>query len=315
MTDSASCSITRLDGGCRVQDLGRFGVRHLGLGQGGGFDHLSLRVANALLGNAHTAPVLEITLGQVALTFSASTTVALTGADLGARLDHVPVSPGGCFVVEGGQTLMFDTPVQGLRSYLAVAGGFEVAPELGSVTALAREPLGGLHGEGDELTVGDALTYAPGFPSLRTQPDATRWSFDEALVLDVVVGLQAATFSGRSLFDAFNRPWCVDTRADSMGVRLEGPRLESRCASLVSEGLTPGVIQVPPDGAPIILGPDCQSIGGYPKFGAVTPYSLARLGQCCPGDTLHLRPVGIGLARARWAQWLGHLDGVESHGV
>ncbi len=109
--------------------------------------------------------------------------------------------------------------------------------------------------------------------------------------LDVIVGAQIGQFSGQSLFDAFNTAWALDSRADRMGMRLLGAPLQYQGPSLISEGIPLGAIQVPPDGQPIVLLNDRQTIGGYPRLGALTPLSLARLAQCLPGETVRLAPV------------------------
>ena len=109
--------------------------------------------------------------------------------------------------------------------------------------------------------------------------------------LDVIVGAQIGQFSGQSLFDAFNTEWTLDSRADRMGMRLLGTPLEYQGPSLISEGIPLGAIQVPPDGQPIVLLNDRQTIGGYPRLGALTPLALARLAQCVPGEKVRLVPV------------------------
>src|SRR5471032_219884 len=109
--------------------------------------------------------------------------------------------------------------------------------------------------------------------------------------LEVIVGAQIGQFSGQSLFDAFNTEWALDSRADRMGMRLLGTPLQYQGPSLISEGIPLGAIQVPPDGQPIVLLNDRQTIGGYPRLGALTPLALARLAQCLPGAKVRLRPV------------------------
>jgi allophanate hydrolase subunit 2 len=106
-----------------------------------------------------------------------------------------------------------------------------------------------------------------------------------------VLGAQIGQFSGLSLFDAFNSDWTLDSRADRMGMRLLGPELVYQGKPMISEGIPLGAIQVPPDGQPIVLLNDRQTIGGYPRLGALTPLSLARLAQKLPGSVLRLKAV------------------------
>ncbi|MCX2523075.1 5-oxoprolinase subunit C family protein [Larsenimonas rhizosphaerae] len=297
----AHCHIEQAGGGCRLQDAGRFGVRHLGLGQGGAFDSVSMRQANQLLGNVPDAVVMEITLGQVCLSFSHHTTIALAGADLKTRLDDQPVAPGRTIELKAGQRLFFQAPQDGARTYLAVPDGFDVTAELGSITAIAREPLGGLHQDGRPLVKGDSVPFkASGRPARYMEMNEPWRCTDSVMTLDVLPGMQAGTLRGESLYRAYQQRWRVDERADSMGVRLTGEPIHSLEPQMISEGIVAGAIQVPPDGQPIILANDRQTIGGYPKIGALTPLALARLGQCLPGRCVRLKPVSRAGALAAW---------------
>jgi len=105
------------------------------------------------------------------------------------------------------------------------------------------------------------------------------------------MGAQIGEFAGQSLFDAFNRDWTLDTRADRMGMRLLGPALQYQGQPMISEGIPLGAVQVPPDGQPIVLLKDRQTIGGYPRLGALTPLALAGLAQLLPGRVVRLRAV------------------------
>ncbi len=123
--------------------------------------------------------------------------------------------------------------------------------------------------------------------------------YSQPAVLEVLLGSQYSDFAGASLFAAFNQPWRFDARADRMGIRLTGPALRYTGPTLISEGIPLGAIQVPPDGQPIVLLNDRQTIGGYPRLGALTPLAVARLAQCAPGEAVYLRPVSAESARRR----------------
>ncbi|MCE8024646.1 biotin-dependent carboxyltransferase family protein [Billgrantia aerodenitrificans] len=274
-----------------VVDDGRFGVRHLGVTQGGAADWFSFRWANWLLGNALDAAALEIAIGGgLELEAEADSTLALMGADLGAHLDDRALKPGATFTIRAGQRLVFRQPRNGLRAYLAVPGGLAAPLVLGSRSATPREQLGGLHGDGRTLQVGDTLTWQG-----RAATTGRRLPFDPAISmtlsgnwLALVPGAQIGHFSGASLSQAFNLPWRVDDRADRMGVRLLGPQLHCELGGMISEGIPLGAVQVPPDGQPIVLLNDRQTIGGYPRLGALTPLAAARLAQCLPGQEVRL---------------------------
>ncbi|NMY97728.1 biotin-dependent carboxyltransferase family protein [Pseudomonas proteolytica] len=273
---------------CLLQDAGRFGVRHLGVTQGGALDWVSMSWANWLLGNPLDAPVVEITLGGFTVQAQGYCVLALAGADLGAYIDERAVSPGRSFILQKGQRLRFTQPHRGARAYLAAPGGFDAPKVLGSCASVGREALGGLDGFGRALAEGATLAYCGTSSNLRELPVE---QLHPAAPLDVILGAQIGQFSGQSLFDAFNTEWALDSRADRMGMRLLGTPLAYQGASLISEGIPLGAIQVPPDGQPIVLLNDRQTIGGYPRLGALTPLSLARLAQYLPGEKVRLAPV------------------------
>ena len=276
---------------CQLQDAGRFGVRHLGVTQGGAADGVSMAWANRLLGNTPGAAVIEITLGGLTLVAQDDCTLALAGADLAAAIDGQPLKPWRSFSLNKGQTLTFTQPLIGARAYLAAPAGFVAPQVLGSCATVVREQLGGPDGLGRALVAGDELRYDGVAPSLRELALEQRPVFSPHPVLDLVMGAQLGAFSGQSTFDAFNSPWTLDSRADRMGIRLLGPALVYQGAPMISEGIPLGAIQVPPDGQPIVLLNDRQTIGGYPRLGALTPLALARLAQCLPGEQVYLRAV------------------------
>jgi biotin-dependent carboxylase-like uncharacterized protein len=277
---------------CLLQDAGRFGVRHLGVTQGGALDWRSMSWANWLLGNELDATVVEITLGGFTVVAEDDCVLALAGADLGAQVNGEALAPWRSFRLNKGQRLQFTRPLLGARAYLAAPGGFEAPKVLGSSATVVREELGGLDGMGRALVKGAQLSYrGSSLLLLRELPEEHRPDFNVDLPLDVVLGAQIGEFSGQSLFDAFNSFWTLDSRADRMGIRLLGTALEYQGKPMISEGIPLGAVQVPPDGQPIVLLNDRQTIGGYPRLGALTPLALARLAQCLPGAKVRLRPV------------------------
>ncbi|MGM0520727.1 MAG: biotin-dependent carboxyltransferase family protein [Pseudomonadota bacterium] len=274
-----------------LQDAGRFGVRRLGVTQGGPADLHGWAWANRLAGNPWGAAALEVTFGGLTLVAESDVAIAVAGADLGATLDDKPLPLWQPVVVREGQTLRFGSPVNGLRAYLAVAGGFYGEPVLGSVSCVVREGLGGFDGHGSKLADGDRLTVSEkaGQAVEQTQvPEREHIDYRKPATLALLPGAQVSDFTGASLYAAFNQTWQVDDRADRMGVRLTGPPLACRVTSMISEGIGLGAVQVPPDGQPIALLNDRQTIGGYPRLGALTPLSAARLAQCLPGQEVRL---------------------------
>ncbi len=273
-----------------VQDGGRFGVRHLGLTQGGALDWLAQHWANWMLGNRLDAAVVEVTLGGLQLQCEGEGWLALAGADLGATLDGQLLDVWRPFKVQAGQCVCFASPRLGVRAYLAVPGGVRAPSLAGSCATVAREGLGGLDGLGSGLRAGDRLTWEGEASAVRAVPPALIPDLRAPAQLELILGAQASGFSGQSLFDAFNQTWTVDTRSDRMGLRLTGTPLCYDGPGLVSEGIPLGAVQVPPDGQPIILLNDRQTIGGYPRLGALSPLAVARLAQCMPGEPVRLWP-------------------------
>ena len=290
---------------CLLQDAGRFGVRHLGVTQGGAADWCSMSWANWLLGNALDAPVIEITLGGFTVVAEEDCVLALAGADLGARVGGEALTPWRSFRLHKGQRLQFTQPLLGARAYLAAPGGFDAPKVLGSSATVVREELGGLDGMGRALGKGANLSYS-GNPVmlLRELTADQRPDLNLDAPLDLVLGAQIGEFSGQSLFDAFNSLWHLDSRADRMGIRLLGTALHYQGKPMISEGIPLGAVQVPPDGQPIVLLNDRQTIGGYPRLGALTPLALARLAQCLPGAQVRLRPVVQEVAHREQIQYL-----------
>ncbi|MCG3643314.1 biotin-dependent carboxyltransferase family protein [Pseudomonas putida] len=276
---------------CQLQDAGRFGVRHLGVTQGGALDWVAMHWANWLLGNPLGAPVVEVALGGFCVVAEQDCVLALAGADLDARVDDQPLAPWRSFALAKGQRLTLKQPKRGVRAYLAAPGGFQGEDVLGSCATVVREALGGIDGQGAALAKDQALAFTGSKATLREVPQALCPQFAKKPVLDLVIGAQIGEFSGTSLFEAFNSDWTLDRRADRMGVRLLGPQLVYQGAPMISEGIPLGAVQVPPDGQPIVLLNDRQTIGGYPRLGALTPLALAQLAQCMPGASVRFRAV------------------------
>ncbi|VVN97874.1 KipI antagonist [Pseudomonas fluorescens] len=292
---------------CLLQDAGRFGVRHLGVTQGGAADWCSMGWANWLLGNGLDVPVIEITLGGFTVVAEEDCLLALAGADLGALIDGQALAPWRSFKLNKGQTLQFTQPMLGARAYLAAPGGFDAPKVLGSSATVVREELGGLDGMGLPLAKGSTLSFHGKAAQLREITHQQQPDLRSNEPLDLVLGAQIGQFSGQSLFDVFNSAWTLDSRADRMGIRLLGKALQYQGLPMISEGIPLGAVQVPPDGQPIVLLNDRQTIGGYPRLGALTPLALARLAQRLPGAQVRLRPVVQEVAHREHVEYLQRL--------
>jgi biotin-dependent carboxylase-like uncharacterized protein len=281
------------------QDGGRRGVMHTGLTQGGPLDLHAWAWANRLLDNPWGATTLEIHYGGLELEAEADLWIALAGADLGARIDNQPIAPWQSLLLRRGQRLRFSKPRHGVRAYLAVAGGFTI-----DGPTVPREGLGGLHGDGSPLAIGDRLPCLVGLTRRpRAVPSRFRPDYSAPLTLRLIPGAQFGAFGTEARARLFGQTWHLSPRMDRMGARLEGAPLETP-SGLVSEGIALGALQVPPDGQPIILLNDRQTLGGYPKLGAIHPLDLAALAQRLPSTELRLRPCTLQEAQAEMRNFL-----------
>jgi len=276
-----------------LQDAGRFGWQHLGVSPSGALDLLAAAWANRLLGNPWGTPLVEIALGGVVLESSVDTWVALCGAELDVRLDDRPRACWSRFAVRAGQRLCLGFARSGQRAYLAVAGGFREGAVLGSVATQTRERLGGLHGDGRPLGAGDLLPCAPAsLPGAASVP----WYFVPDYRLEprlrVMLGGDAGDFAAADRRRFFAEPWRLSPQSDRMGARLCGEPLRAP-ARQWSLGVTAGAIQVPPDGQPILLLADRQTMGGYPLLGWVHPLDLGVLAQSPAHRTVRFAPVAV----------------------
>ncbi|MET0540596.1 MAG: biotin-dependent carboxyltransferase family protein [Variovorax sp.] len=307
-----------------VQDLGRPGHRQLGICPGGALDTLALTLANRLVGNADSAAGLEITMGNCELRFENATRIALAGDDFGARLDGRPIWPCWSIPVEAGQTLKLaganaSGGKPGLRSWLAVDGGVDVEPVLGSRSTDLKAGFGGHMGRAlrrnDRLPLGISSLSAAQREGRAFGLRTPAWDPGEGSVEPVALRLMAGpeheqfTVASRAAF--WSDGWCITPQSNRMGSRLAGPELKRRRnVDMLSSGVIPGTVQVPPSGQPIILMGDAQTTGGYPRIGVVIRADLWKLAQAPLGARLRLVEVDAAAAGAAWQAQQRYLDAV-----
>jgi antagonist of KipI len=278
-----------------VQDLGRRGHLAEGVPLGGAADPFALRVANMLVGNAEDAPALEVTLTGPELEFPEAAWIAVCGA----RFEGVP--PWRPVRVEAGDRLKFGKRVQGCRAYLSICGGFDVERVMGGKGTFLAAGIGGFQGRA--LRDGDAIRSVPSEREL-----TGHWSLDERMfprysrepTVRVMPGTHAAEFGDALYSGRFG----VTARSNRMGIRLDGPKLA--CASggdLVSTAVASGTIQVPPDGNPIVLMADAQTLGGYPRVAHVASVDIPLLAQLAPGDGVRFTRTTVAEAHALSHAW------------
>lgn len=271
-----------------IQDLGRPGWFDSGVGPSGAADRASLRLANRLVGNPEGAAGIEVLLGGLELSAQRHLTLAVTGAPAPAFVDGRPVGPASVLEIEEGQRLRLGLASTGLRSYVAVRGGIDIAPVLGS---RSRDTMSGIGP--DPLRPGDVLPVgAPPrtYPIVDVAP--VPLPNDEPLTIRAVLGPRDDWFTAPATLFAGN--WTVSSDTDRIGARLDrrtGPPLQRRIQDeLPTEGVALGSIQVPPSGQPVVFLADHPITGGYPVIAVVIDAYVDAIAQARPGQIVRFRP-------------------------
>jgi antagonist of KipI len=295
-----------------LQDRGRRGCAALGVGVAGPMDDVALRLANALVGNADAA-ALEISMLGPRLRFDRDAIVALTGADFDVRINARAAGMWRPLQVGAGAVLECGVARRGARAYLAVAGGFAVAPVLGSAASDVNARLGPFGGRA--LAAGDTLAIVAGTVVDSASAAANRrsrmaaWSLDPRPWFDIDPARPLRLMRGAH-FDAldaasrkalFAQEFRIGADSNRAGFRLDGPRLALAAPlELASEPVAFGTLQLPPGGQPIALMAEHPTTGGYPRIGQIAAIDLPRLAQRRPGDRVHFLEIGIDEAQTRY---------------
>lgn len=284
-----------------VQDGGRTGFQKLGVSVSGAADIDALNIGNRLVGNDPYDAAVEILLGGAEFEFETTATFALTGAETGATLDGVPLTGDVSYSAHIAARLVLGMPApgQGLRTYLAVAGGIKTPRILGSRSTHVASEIGGVDGRalalGDLLEIGQAPAIAGsgkmfnGIDTLANGPELL------AVNVRVVLGPQDDEFSAAGIRTFLDSTYVVTDQSNRQGIRLDGPVIESRTGSydIVSDAVVNGSVQVPGDGKPIVLLADRQPTGGYAKIATVITVDLPTLGQAAPGTKITFVAIGV----------------------
>lgn len=299
-----------------VQDRGRYGHASLGVGAAGPMDSTALRLANALVGNAADAAVLEIGLLGPRLRFTEAAIIAIAGAQFDARAGSTPL-PAWCPVhIEAGTVLDCGRARCGAWACIAIAGGIDAPRVLGSASSdvnarLGRAPLR----DGDGIGIragGNGETIATRTPAHRSASplralggfslDPRVWfDADPSRPIRLVPGRHAGELDAASRAALLGEPFRVAPDSNRVGLRLDGPRLTLRAPlELVSEPVAAGTLQLPPGGQPIALMAEHPTTGGYPRIGQVAAIDLPRLAQRRPGDTVRFAAIDVDEAQTRY---------------
>lgn len=288
--------INKLNAIASIQDLGRHGFLGMGVGHCGAMDKLSLQLGNALLGNDDNAAALEMALGGLVATFDRDVSFCLMGAMVDASLDNQKIHTGYRYFAKSGQMLSIKRMTAGVYGYLCVQGGFDFEPELGSVSTDTKIQVGGF---GRLLAAGDILPYHQGFElSLMGVPSF--YGFDKLhqqtnhTIRAIKSSEYANIIQGKDEF--ITQDYTLSPSSNRMGYRLDGKALIFDKIEMKSHGVACGMIQVPPDGKPIVLMADAQTTGGYPKIGAVIGADIGRFSQIRFGEQIRFEWVDLKVA-------------------
>jgi antagonist of KipI len=297
-----------------VQDLGRFGFQRYGVPVSGAMDKYAFACANVLVGNQASDACLEVTLLGPELEVLNPVQVAIAGADFSVFVNSEVVPMWETLSVKKGDTIAFHGSAEsGCRAYLAVRGGIDVPMVLGSRSTYVRGGFGGYEGRG--LRADDVLrTFAPpqSLKEKRVLPAKLVPEYESEFVIDVVLGPQKDMFTVEGVETFLSQAYTVTTESDRMGYRLDGAVIRHKGATeIVTDALTPGAVQVPGSGKPIVLMMDAQTTGGYPKIATVTTPDVSRLGQARPGDKIRFRKASLAKARERYLEFHMSLSQLE----
>jgi biotin-dependent carboxylase-like uncharacterized protein len=282
-----------------IVDEGRIGKQRQGFSQSGPMDEMAYHWANFLAHNPDNTPCLEV-MGKMTVCFSEPTIVAVAGRQVKVQVNGHDQPSYSSIKVNKNDRLSFESEYVGSKAYLAICGQWNVPYHVDSACTVVRESLGGLHGDGRvisdsdfiEISSCDEQTYAT--LSVRQLPTQHSMSikcgehvaYDLNAPLRVIKGYQEAHFSqvAKRMFESSE--YTVSSSIDRMGYRLTGADIASSLSSMRSEAIHVGAIQVPPDGQPIIMMRDRQTLGGYPKLGCLNPLDVSRLAQRVPGESV-----------------------------
>ena len=306
-----------------IQDSGRLGYLHTGLAPAGPMDHLSLRIASLLVGNELPPPLFcggprgdagfEFTLLGPTLKFHTDTLIALAGAEMPASIDGIEIPYYESVSVAAGATLAVGATRTGARTYLAIAGGLDVEPVLGSRSEnlfSSRGPFGRALQKGDSIPIQNLSTLNGRGISVRFNRSQLPQLGGEQ-ILRVVMGPQHEAFTDKSIADFTSAAWKLSTQANRMGLRFHGPTLEfgprpdylvrdagADPSNIVDDIIPVGGIQCPSGIEAIVMGTENPTVGGFAKIATVISTDIATAGQMRPGDIANFKPVSVDEALA-----------------
>ena len=288
------------------QDLGRFGLQHLGIVASGCMDQLSFCISNKLVGNkisegalefAYQGPLLELVGDSVLVAISGKVNFNI----IKKNGDTIQGVSNESFIISNGDQIDILSTINSVYGYFSILGGFKFNDVKGSVSTLVRAKIG--PNKGDKLKSTDKIFFNR--LSKKEKTKKIQFEFEQDNIIRVMQGLQIHYFLKKSQEDFFSKEYKVTKLTDRMGMRLEGQKLENTVnKNIKSEGITKGSIQVPGDGQPIILLSDHPTIGGYPKIANVITADYDKLVQKIPGKNIKFKLVDLPVAERAFQEYV-----------
>lgn len=276
------------------QDLGRHGYQEYGVVVAGAMDDFSLQIANLLVGNHRDEAGLEVTMMGPVLKVLEDSVIAITGGNLSPRVNGQPAPMWKSFEVKEGQLVEFGQPMEGIRSYISVAGGFDLPAVMGSNSTYLKAKIGGLNGralEKEDILYGNEDVHAVTGRSLHYDEIP---KYQKEVTVRVVLGPHQDAFTDEAIKTFLSSNYEITPQSDRMGFRLKGPELTHKTtADIISEAIPLGGIQVPANGQPIILMADRQTTGGYTRIATVISTDISLLAQAAPGAVVRFEEVSV----------------------
>ena len=298
-----------------VQDLGRYSFPRLGRSVAGAMDLYSLRLANILVGNDQSEAGLEATFMGPTLEFMEEEIIAITGADMGAKINGNPAPMWRSILIKKGDVLSFGGVKSGLRAYIAFSRGLDVPVIMGSKSTFTRGKIGGFEGrklaDGDQIGFKEeSLTGTKGYYLLKDQ--IPQYRSDDTI--RVVLGPQDNYFPEESIDTFLSNTYSITNEADRMGYRLEGEKIvHKEGPDIISDGIVFGSVQVPGHGMPIIMMADRATTGGYTKIATVITPDLYKLAQMGPGSKISFSKVTVEEANDIYKKSEARIDQILEH--
>jgi len=292
------------------QDLGRFGLQHLGIAPSGCMDRSLFSLSNKLVGNKVSEGVLEFAYqGPLLELVGESAFVAVSGKvnfNIINKNNEIKQGvPNESFVLSNGDKIDILSTINSIYGYLSIFGGFNLTETKGSISTLVRAKIG--PNNGDKLKIDEKIFFNKSNVDLKKKN--FEFDFDSDNTIRVMKGLQFDYFSKKSQEDFFSKEYKVTKLTDRMGMRLEGEKLENIISKNIrSEGITKGSIQTPGDGQPIILLSDHPTIGGYPKIANVITADYDKLVQKTPESKIKFKLVNLGVAESAFKDYIKKLN-------